>query len=250
MPDEPGLADLPWAALPPAPAVLVPLGSTEQHGPHLPLHTDTTIATAVAEGAAARLRLARPGEPMLVAPAIAYGASGEHQGFPGTASIGTDALTLLLVELVRSLSLWAGRIVIVNGHGGNLRALAAAVPQMRDEGHDVAWAPCTDGGGDDTDAHAGRTETSLMLHLAPHLVDLSLAEPGTLAPLADLMPEIMARGVAGVSPSGVLGDPTSASPEEGRLILGRMAGDVAARILRGRADRGGHLRTDAATCPT
>lgn len=174
--DERALAGLAWSALPASPTVLVPLGSTEQHGPHLPLHTDTTIATAVARAVAARLRF-------LVAPAVAYGASGEHQDFPGTMSIGTEALQVLLVELVRSLSRWAGQVVIVNGHGGNLRALAAAVARLRYEGHAVVWAPCTTPG---TDAHAGHAETSLMLHLAPHLVDLARAAPGNLTPLADL----------------------------------------------------------------
>src|SRR4051794_27413330 len=94
--------------------VLVPVGSTEQHGPHLPLDTDTVIATAVAHGVAAEL----PGT--WVAPPISYGSSGEHQSFPGTASIGTEALTHVLVELARSMRTWASRVVFVNAHGGNV----------------------------------------------------------------------------------------------------------------------------------
>src|SRR4030081_1452778 len=80
------------------PLLAVPLGSTEQHGPHLPLDTDTRIATALAAG------LARRRDDGVVAPALPYGASGEHAGFPGTLSVGTPALELLLVELVRSAS--------------------------------------------------------------------------------------------------------------------------------------------------
>ncbi|WP_327045470.1 mycofactocin biosynthesis peptidyl-dipeptidase MftE [Microbispora sp. NBC_01189] len=232
------LADLSWPALPPSPTVLVPLGSTEQHGPHLPLHTDTAVAAAVARAAAARLLAAAPDDPVLVAPAVAYGASGEHQDFPGTMSIGTAALRFLLVELVRSLSRWAGRIVIVNGHGGNLGALTAATSLLRGEGHDVCWAPCAAG---PADAHAGHTETSLMLHLAPGLVDMARAKPGNLAPLAEIMPDLAAGGVAAVSPSGVLGDPTTATAGEGGRLLDRMAGDVAARIRHGRADHTGRL---------
>src|ERR1700724_3827175 len=93
----------------PSPSVMIPLGSTEQHGPHLPLDTDTRIATAVARGATARLS----GDSQLhwmVAPAIAYGDSGEHQSFPGTISIGTEALTTLLVEYGRSATCWAQRL--------------------------------------------------------------------------------------------------------------------------------------------
>lgn len=243
---DPGLADRSWPALPSSPTVLVPLGSTEQHGPHLPLHTDTTIATAVAEGAAVRLRRAQPHDSFLVAPAVAYGASGEHQDFPGTMSIGTDALRFLLVELVRSLFRWAGRVVIVNGHGGNLDALGAAVAQMRHEGHDVAWVPCAV---EEMDAHAGHAETSLMLHLAPHLVDMTRAVPGNLAPIAEIMPELVSKGVAAISPSGVLGDPTTACAEEGHRLLRRMADDVARRIRHGRVDRDGCLlRGDAVPC--
>ncbi len=109
-----------------SPALVVPVGSTEQHGPHLPLDTDTRIAVAVARGIVARLS-GRAGPPWLAAPPIAYGASGEHEGFAGTVSIGTAALTRLLVEFGRSASGWATRLVFVNGHGGNVEALVDAV---------------------------------------------------------------------------------------------------------------------------
>ena len=101
------------------PSVLaVPLGSVEQHGPHLPLDTDTRIAVALV----AALAAARPD--VVAAPPLAYGASGEHAGFPGTLSIGTEALTTVLVELGRSADAFAG-VVFVNGHGGNLEAVRA-----------------------------------------------------------------------------------------------------------------------------
>jgi creatinine amidohydrolase/Fe(II)-dependent formamide hydrolase-like protein len=71
-----------------SPTILIPVGSTEQHGPHLPLDTDTRIATAVARTATEGLN-GSDQDQYLLAPAIAYGASGEHEGFPGTVSIGT-----------------------------------------------------------------------------------------------------------------------------------------------------------------
>lgn len=219
--------------------MLVPIGSIEQHGPHLPLGTDSVIARAVAERVAARL----PGQ-VLVAPAIAFGSSGEHAGFPGTVSIGRQALHAVVVESVRSLALWAARVVFVNGHGGNLATLAAAIGQLRAEGHEVAWVPCGVAGGD---AHAGRTETSLMLHLAPADVLLERAAPGTTRPIAELMPELRAGGVRAVSPTGVLGDPGGASAEEGARMLEALVAEVAARIGGGAVDaHGGLVRQESA----
>src|SRR5512144_965995 len=107
------LGDAPWPDVRDA-VLLVPLGSLEQHGPHLPLDTDTRIAVAVARDAAIRL----PGT--VVAPALVYGASGEHEAFPGTVSVGTAALAHGLVELARSATRAFARGVVVNGHGGNL----------------------------------------------------------------------------------------------------------------------------------
>ena len=200
--------------------VLVPIGSTEQHGPHLPLDTDTTIARAVADELAPLLG-AR------VAAAVPYGASGEHQAFPGTISIGTEALTHVLVELGRSLTQWVAQVVFVNGHGGNLKALDAAVTLLRSEGRRISWVPCATPG---SDLHAGRTETSLMLHLAPTRVRLALAEAGNTEPLAHLMPRLRARGVASVSANGVLGDPAGASAAEGEELMRRMVSDAYDRV--------------------
>jgi mycofactocin system creatininase family protein len=211
-------------SLPAGPTVLVPVGSIEQHGPHLPLHTDTVIATAVATRAAADL-----GPATLVAPALSYGSSGEHQDFAGTSSIGTDVLHQVVVELTRSMRTWATRVVLVNAHGGNTMALRAAVQQLTDEGHDVSWVACAT---EDVDLHAGRTETSLMLHLAPDTVRLDRAEAGNTGTLAELLPLMMAGGVKAVSPNGVLGDPAGASAAEGAALLASMAADVVRSVRR------------------
>lgn len=216
--------------------LIVPVGSVEQHGPHLPLDTDTRIATAVAGVVTGRLVAA--GMEALMAPAIAYGASGEHEGFAGTVSIGTVALSALLVEFGRSACRWAARLVFVNGHGGNVAAMIEAVALLRTENRDVVWcAPTTV----DADAHAGHTETSVLLHISPEAVRLDRAVPGNRAPLAELLPRLRSGGIAAVSEEGILGDPTTATAREGERILAEMVDDCVRRINDWCPDRRGLL---------
>lgn len=235
------LGDMAWPEVGGRPLVLVPLGSTEQHGPHLPLDTDSVIATAVAHATAHAVASANHPD-VLVAPTLAYGASGEHADFAGTVSIGHEALHLQLMELVRSLALWAGRVVIVNGHGGNVPTLASVVPKLVAERHPVAWSPCAVAGGD---AHAGRTETSLMLHLAPGRVVLERARVGNTATLSELLPDLSALGVRALAPNGVLGDPTGASAEEGARLFESIVVSVCRRLTLENSDRHGMLREPA-----
>lgn len=217
------LADAAWPAVAERAAstiLAVPVGSTEQHGPHLPLGTDTDVAVALAD----RLAAARPD--VAVAPALPYGSAGEHAGFPGTLSIGAEALERVVVELVRSADAFAG-VVVVSGHGGNLAPLRAAEVTAAAEGRRLlVWSPSIPGG----DAHAGRTETSLLLHLRPHAVDLDAAEAGDTTPLRDLLPRLQAEGVAAVAPNGVLGDPAGASAAEGAALLGDLADRLVAAV--------------------
>jgi mycofactocin precursor peptide peptidase len=210
--------------------VLVPVGSVEQHGPHLPLETDTIIASAVATAVAEHL--GGRGARVWAAPPLTYGSSGEHQSFPGTCSIGTEALRTVIVELVRSLRTWSARVILVNAHGGNLDALRAAVEQLTAEGHDVAWVACAT---EDVDLHAGRTETSLLLHLCPAQVRGELAEVGDRRPLATILPTLMSGGVAAVSPNGVLGDPTGATAAEGAAVLSTMVDNIITRLTSDRS---------------
>ncbi|MFF2299321.1 mycofactocin biosynthesis peptidyl-dipeptidase MftE [Arthrobacter sp. NPDC058127] len=232
------LGGLAWPDVRERPMVIVPIGSTEQHGPHLPLNTDTVVATAVSEAVATRI-----GDHVLVAPPVSYGSSGEHQSFAGTASIGSAALTFLVIELVRSLSTWAGRIIFINAHGGNVAGLSKAVRQLVAEQHDIAWLPCVAEG---SDLHAGRMETSLILHLKPDTVRLERSTAGHIGPLPDILPQLKAGGVSAVSPSGVLGDPTGASAAEGLRLLGQMADDARRRISDGVTDRNGMLTLNSA----
>ncbi len=195
----------------------VPLGSLEQHGPHLPLDTDTRIAVAVASGLSAR----HGG--VTVAPPVAYGASGEHAGFPGTLLIGHEMLAGFLVELVRSARGSFAGVVLVSAHGGNEEALSLVQARCTSDGDDVlAWRATIAGG----DAHAGRTETSLMLAIDPAAVRLELAEAGCTEPLDALLPRLRTEGVRPVSSNGVLGDPAGASADEGRALLHALVSDL------------------------
>ncbi|TDP93977.1 mycofactocin biosynthesis peptidyl-dipeptidase MftE [Labedaea rhizosphaerae] len=210
--------------------LVVPVGSTEQHGPHLPFTVDTAIAAALAE------RLAAEVSDVVIAPPVAYGASGEHAGFPGTLSIGVEATRVVLVELIRSADAFDG-VVLVSGHGGNAVPVRAACALAAREGRRVCvWSPT----GPADDSHAGWTETSVMLALRPDAVRMDLAAPGVTTPLPELMDRLRKDGVAGVSKSGVLGDPTKASAETGERILRQWTADLVRTVTAWRAtDRRG-----------
>ena len=215
------LADLTWpdAELVAADAMLaVPMGSTEQRGPHLPLSTDTDIAVAIAG------LLARP--TVVVAPTLPFGSSGEHEVFAATVSIGQEAVELAVVELCRSASATFRRILLINAHGGNAEPLDRARRRLRGEGRDVrAWAPSSAG-----DARAGRTEASLMLALVPERVRQDEASAGIVAPIAELLGRLRAGGVRAISPNGVLGDPAGASADEGHELLRAASEELVAMV--------------------
>ncbi len=209
MADAAALGARAWPAVG-SPTLVVPVGSCEQHGPHLPLDTDTRIAVALAMHLAA-------GDPatFVLAPPLAVTASGEHAGFPGTLSLGVATTAAVLVELARSAD-WAAGVVYVNGHGGNTAALQRASSTLRSEGRRVlCWSPRIADG----DLHAGHTETSLLLHLAPDVVDIAAAVAGPQPALAELVD----HGVRALSPTGVLGDPTRASAEDGHRLFAELA---------------------------
>jgi len=210
----------------PSPILLIPVGSTEQHGPHLPLSTDTIIAEELVG------RAVHHTDGLMIGPTISVGASGEHAGFAGTLSVGTAVMTSVVLELVRSAD-WAAGVVLVNGHGGNRDAIVAAVDTLTSEGRrTLAWWPRwpqrLDGG--PADLHAGRIETSMMLAIDPGLVRLERAVAGPDASIE----ELRTRGIRAVSDTGVLGDPDGASGREGERFITAFVEDLVHHIERWR----------------
>jgi creatinine amidohydrolase len=204
------------------PLLAVPVGSCEQHGPHLPLDTDTRIAVALAERLVASFE---PGD-VLVGPALTVTSSGEHAGFPGTLSVGSTVVQSMIVELVRSAD-WSSGVVLVNGHGGNLAPVRHAVATLTDEGRKaLAWWPQPSG----ADAHAGATETSLLLAIAPELVRRDRAAAGRTEPIGELIDQLREGGVRSVSANGVLGDPRRATAAQGRSLLTRLTIELVAAV--------------------
>jgi creatinine amidohydrolase len=210
-----------------------PLGAIEQHGPHLPLSTDSVIATAVAEAAVAEV-----GDELDVwlLPTLQYTKSNEHAWSAGTVWLSATTLLAVLDDLGRCVATTpAQRLVFLNGHGGNSALLNVANRELR-LAHGLMTflahpgVPPDQGGTSPADelgmgVHGGTEETSLMLHLAPHLVDMSKAE--RRVPEAIAVNQYVRFG-GRVSfgwmsndffPDGYIGDPTAATEELGKQLF-------------------------------
>ena len=210
-----------------SPIVLLALGSWEQHGAHLPFDTDTVIIESVVDAA---IRSVDPENTQFsVVPTIGVTASDEHNGFAGTLSIGTNALSDAVVSIARSAS-WARGICIVNGHGGNSDALKLVHSALDYENirHSIWSLPYYEG----ADMHAGHTETSLMLHLAPGTVRMDLAEVGAVGDSEMLIERMRAGGIKEVSSNGVVGDPTNATAAHGATMLSFYADHLTKLLLQ------------------
>jgi mycofactocin system creatininase family protein len=229
------LAEITWPEVAQAVAdgattVIWPLGATEQHGPHLPLGTDTFRAVALAERLAAQLPDA------FIAPVLPIGCSDEHNGFAGLLSFEHTTLAQIIVDCARRMTAWGvRRLILLSAHGGNVRALALAVEQLARELPQLqVWTPGdmttigetllaearSDGIAPETAGlHAGEAETSEMLHLQPQLVRMDQAMPGYTGDMDTVMPYLQGAGLLPVAPNGVLGDPRPARAERGERYL-------------------------------
>jgi creatinine amidohydrolase len=204
-----------------APVALLPIGSFEQHGPHLPLTTDTVVACTLAAEIAAAYPVVRR------LPPITISCSHEHAAWPGTVSISATTLVAVVNDVAASL-LRSGvrQLVLVNGHGGNyvlgnvvqeasLGALRMALfPGEADWDRARRDAGLTTSGV--SDMHAGELETSILLHAHPHLVRPHFERADELA---DERPHLLSRGMAEYTVSGVVGRPSLASVQKGEQLL-------------------------------
>ncbi|HYS35579.1 MAG TPA: creatininase family protein [Pseudonocardiaceae bacterium] len=203
-----------------AKVALLPIGSFEQHGDHLPLTTDTLVACIIAE------RLASAYNLFLLSP-VTISCSHEHAGFSGTVSISARTLIATVEDIKSSLErAGIGRIVIVNGHGGNY-VLSNIVQESNIVGPRMALFP----GREDfvvarehaemvstmsEDMHGGEWETSILLHTLPELVRPTYAKNDHDAPER---PHLLITGMQGYTSNGIIGKPSAATAEKGKAAL-------------------------------
>ncbi len=204
--------------------VVVAFGATEQHGPHLPLATDSLIGDHLAHLVADRLDA-------FVAPTVRIGCSEHHLEFPGTLSLSEQTFHAVVADVVRSLARGGfRRIVLLPTHGGNFGPLATAlerlgtvdaveiraltdlnalfaIARLGASEHDV---PMSEGG-----LHAGEWETSMVTAIHPELVHLQRGEAGYTGDMEAAVGAIFDSGVQAISANGVIGDPTRATAEHG-----------------------------------
>jgi creatinine amidohydrolase len=229
--------------------VLIPLGALEQHGPHLPLGTDTTIAQEVG------IEVARRVHHLVVAPCLPVGCSDHHLSFAGTASIPADVVAGYVRSVALTLLGHGFRFAYVfSGHAGNIPAMKAALtdlppnargrvaafvdwPAQRRALHDLARTSLGLSG-EDVGSHSGHFETSVMLELAPGAVYMQSAPRGYVGPVEEASRLMNAEGIASVSEVGVIGDARSATADAGSAYLEVIVASIAGFVERHRAERG------------
>jgi creatinine amidohydrolase len=230
----PELARLTWKeaeqAIRRARLALIPVGSLEQHGPHLTLDTDVAVARALTDRIHAEL-----GDDAVLCPPVEYGLSEHHMAFPGTLTLRPNTLVAVFDDLVESLAVWdLRRVLVINGHGGNIDALRLVSRNARrDHGSLVAaimWAALAapeiaDRAQSPQYGHACEIETSVVMDLAPDRVREELiGTPGkrrSADPLTDPPRSLVDQAVwmEEWTDDGALGDPSQANPELGKELV-------------------------------
>ena len=235
----------------------VPVGSTEQHGPHAPLATDALTATAVAETAAAKYGDAAAVDAVseddstargeaLVTPTVPIGVSEEHRAFDGTMWVSPDTFRAYVHEAAASLGASGiDRVVLVNGHGGNVEALATVARAFsRDPAHDGYGVAFTwfESVGDHTQdmGHAGPLETALLRATHPELVRedaIETAREGAADRWGEWVAGVnLAHDADAFTDNGVVGDPTEGDAARGEELLA-LASDALCALAVAVVDR-------------
>ncbi|RDG35675.1 creatininase family protein [Streptomyces corynorhini] len=226
-----------------AEVAVLPVGSFEQHGPYLPLVTDTVVAAVIAREVAAA-------HPVRLLPPLTISCSHEHEhpDWPGTVSISAATLHAVVLDIAASLRRTGiHRLVLINGHGGNY-VLRNVVQESAGTGTRMAlfpgtadWDAARERAGVRTssrsDMHAGEVETSILLHESPELV-----RPGyeTSDFLADDREHLLTLGLRAYTESGVVGRPSLASAGKGKELLAGLVDSFGAYLaLLNRAESGG-----------
>jgi len=228
--------------------VVFAVGSTEQHGPHLPEMTDARIGDDVGGRVARKLGNA------LQARTIDVGISEHHLAFAGTISLKPETLALILRDYVDSLVRHGfRRIIVVPTHGGNFATVRQAIVAARTKNPAIEIVGFTDlleltrftesqsvaygVSAEEAGAHSGENETSMMLTLESGLVRADLYAPGYLGPLGEAETRlIFEKGMPVLTSNGVLGDPRRASAAKGEAYLEGWAGFIISKIREGSAD--------------
>jgi creatinine amidohydrolase len=225
--------------------IVLPTGAIEHHGPHLPLSTDFLVAEASAK-AAVELA-ASNGVNAWLLPGLAYTKSDEHHWAPGTVWLSWDTLMQTIVEIGESIAQTpCTKLVFYNGHGGNVALLQVACRELRRrfglQTFLIGGMMPANGGAKSGEnefglgIHAGHVETSVVLHLRPELVDLSLAVRSVPENLLDYEYVGFGKPVSfgwvsnDFAASGVIGDPTTANAEYGKAHFKANVAQAAAAL--------------------
>mgnify|MGYP006272067859 FL=1 len=211
---------------------VLPVGSTEQHGPHAPLGTDRLTADAVAAAGVDRYHDAT-GVDVPIAPAIPVGIAAEHRAFDGTLWVSPDTFRAYVRETVASLAHHGfDRVVLVNGHGGNTDALRELTGEISrfDAAYTVAFTWFEGVDSELPMGHGGARETAVLRHIRPELVDEDQAETageGGSDNWGEWVAGVnLAHDSAEFSDNGVVGDPTAGTAADGQ----RLVDDAAAAL--------------------
>ena len=220
---------------------VLPVGSTEQHGPHAPLGTDALAAERVAE-AGAEVYRERTGEEVPVAPTIPVGVAAEHRSFDGTLWVSPDTFRAYVRETVASLAHHSfDRVVIVNGHGGNSDALREVTGTISraDAAYAVGFTWFESVDTEQEMGHGGSVETSLLRAIDDGLVradELDAATAGASGGWGEWVAGVnLAHDSDEFTDSGVVGDPREATADLGERLLdrsGKALADVLAAVKR------------------